>query len=387
MSNDRAHFDDYLEQTRIKHCILEKYLPAFFQVLKGANKNLLYIDGFAGRGTYTDADGAEVPGSPLRALQTIVDTPGLHERVAAIFFERDEALAVPLRARVEEFHEAHPEIRRPRVVNAEFAPAMNDLLERLDGRGSRIAPTFLLVDPCGVKGASFATISRFLSSKSTEAFIFFNITGIGRILGLGDGMGDTLRELLGGKERATELLRRVAVATDLQSKEKIIVGYYRELLIEHAGTPYVAPFRVEARNRKTSSHYLIHASSHATGFRIMKDVMWSVGQRADGAGGLVFEQASRSPNLVSLFDFHLQEIKVSVLRELEKVGPVKVSHFSVTLVERPEDQIASKGYKQALLALEGEGKVEVLEKDGSGNLAGRRRAGTLGDEYYVRVSG
>lgn len=64
-SNDREHFEDYRRQTQVKHEILAAYLPAYYNILKRREKNLLFIDGFAGRGTYTRAEtGEAVDGSP-----------------------------------------------------------------------------------------------------------------------------------------------------------------------------------------------------------------------------------------------------------------------------------------------------------------------------------
>ena len=47
-ANDRKHFEDYREQTQVKHEILAAYLPAYYHILKQSSKNLVYIDGFAG---------------------------------------------------------------------------------------------------------------------------------------------------------------------------------------------------------------------------------------------------------------------------------------------------------------------------------------------------
>ena len=69
MSNDRSHFEEYREQTRVKHEILEKYLRAYLHVLKGRNNNLLFIDGFAGPGAYQN-NGSSQPGSPIRGRST-----------------------------------------------------------------------------------------------------------------------------------------------------------------------------------------------------------------------------------------------------------------------------------------------------------------------------
>lgn len=63
--NDREHFDDYREQTQVKHSILAAYLPAYYHILKRSNKNLVYIDGFAGPGAYVQTrTGKTFDGSP-----------------------------------------------------------------------------------------------------------------------------------------------------------------------------------------------------------------------------------------------------------------------------------------------------------------------------------
>ena len=70
---DREHFEDYREQTQIKHSILAAYLPAYYHILKGSNDNLIYIDGFAGPGAYVQTGtGDTFNGSPILALHTLV---------------------------------------------------------------------------------------------------------------------------------------------------------------------------------------------------------------------------------------------------------------------------------------------------------------------------
>ena len=72
MGNDSKHFEDYREQTRVKHEILSAYLPAFFTILGSRHKNLVFIDGFAGPGTYKESEtGTSHNGSPIRALEVI----------------------------------------------------------------------------------------------------------------------------------------------------------------------------------------------------------------------------------------------------------------------------------------------------------------------------
>jgi three-Cys-motif partner protein len=86
--NDREHFEDYRNQTRVKHEILDAYLDPYFQIVGSKNPDLLYIDGFAGRGSYTKADTGEVfDGSPLRALKLIASNKTFSAKVSTVFIQ------------------------------------------------------------------------------------------------------------------------------------------------------------------------------------------------------------------------------------------------------------------------------------------------------------
>src|ERR1051326_8578928 len=83
---DREHFEDYREQTQVKHSILAAYLPAYYHILKRSSKNLVYIDGFAGPGSYVQSQtGKTFDGSPLLALQLIADNEDFSRQVRTIF--------------------------------------------------------------------------------------------------------------------------------------------------------------------------------------------------------------------------------------------------------------------------------------------------------------
>ncbi len=87
-----------------------------------------------------------------------------------------------------------------------------------------------------------------------------------------------------------------------------------------------------------------------------------------------------------IFDFQLAQIKKQILSTLQARGSVKAEHFYETLTGLPENMISTKGYRQALLSLESEGAVIVLNKDGSGTPAGKRKRNTLAAGYYVGVT-
>lgn len=381
---DREHFEDYRDQTRVKHEILEAYLPAYFNILKRWDKNLLFIDGFAGRGTYTKEDTQETfDGSPLRALKLIASKPAFAEKVSAIFVEADEELFPQLEQCVEQFYKTNKHMREPTCLHGTFTECVAEILEEVKGK---LAPAFLFVDPCGVSGTSLHTISSVMDRDKCEAFIFFNIDGVRRTAGLSE-LSEVLVDLMGSKDRAKALYDRLKKTADVHRREELILSNYREAL-NSIGAKYTTAFRIEHEDKKKTSHYLIHATKHPLGFKIMKEVMWSRGRSENKRGGLEFAQASRTV-FAPLFG-PLYDIKNDILNAV-KTGPRCVGLFYDEWVERPEDAYSRSAYKQALLELESDGDIEVLDKDGKtpkpASMRKRHKGEpTLGDGYYVRLA-
>jgi three-Cys-motif partner protein len=382
--NDREHFEDYREQTQVKHDILAAYLPAYFHILKRWNNNLVYIDGFAGPGCYVRiATGEEFDGSPIRALRLIASNEDFSKQVSTVFIESDDVLFNLLKDAVDNFYEEHPNIRKPIYRLGTFSDTLNEILGGLAGK---LAPTFLFVDPCGVSGTSFDTIRAVMENDKCEAFIFFNIDGVRRIAGLPD-LSPVLVELMGSKERAKGLYEKLKTTKTAGQREELILLEYCKALTDEMGTQYIIPFRVEYENKKKASHYLIHATKHPLGFSIMKDVMWRHGHGEDEAGGLEFRQKGRT-NFVPMFDKHA-DIKEEILDALRR-GLLKVSVFYRDWTMRPTDMRCEAAYRQALLELENESKIEVLGKDGKNVITVKARRKiqskpTLAKDYYVRL--
>jgi len=385
-ASDRAHFEDYREQTQVKHEILAAYLAPYFQIVGTTNNNLVYIDGFAGRGSYTKADTGEVfDGSPLRALKLIASNDTFSKKVTAVFIEVDEELYRPLDKVVADFWAANQHIRKPMTDRCTFAEGVQKFLDRAKGN---LAPTFLFVDPCGVSGTSFDTIRKVMACKSSEAFIFFNIDGVRRIAGLAE-LSDVLIDLLGSQKRAEKLFAGLQQTHDVGERERMILACYREALKEDMRVSFTIPFRVESEDRQKTSHYLVHATNHHLGFKIMKEVMWGRGHSEEGDRGLQFAQASRTDYVV-LFDPR-HDVKAEILSAL-RAGSRCVDLFYLDWVFRPHDLLCQPAYKQALLELEASGEIEVLDKKDKRTLrplASRRLhkgKPTLGEGYYVRLT-
>jgi three-Cys-motif partner protein len=317
------------------------------------------------------------------ALQLIAENKEFSSKVSTIFIEADDVLFETLNRKVNDFYSMHPQIRKPICRHGTFADQLNEILK---GIPIYLAPTFLFVDPCGVSGTNFETIRAVMENPKCEAFIFFNIDGIRRIAGLGE-LSPVLVELMGTSARAKELYDKLRQTNSVAARERIILSEYCKALRQEMGAKYIIPFRIEHENRMTTSHYLIHASKHPLGFRIMKDVMWRRGHGEDEPGGLELRQRSRA-DFVPLFDRHA-DIKAEILNAL-KARPLRVSVFYEEWTMRPDDMHCEAAYRQSLLELERTGQIEVLSKDMQQVVDVNRRRrpkgkATLGKDYSVRL--
>jgi len=383
-----SHFEDYKEQTRIKHEILTKYLKPYFEIrAKGNHDNLVYIDAFAGCGEYKSDAGAQ-PGSPIRALATFASLKsGIGGKVTSIFIEERKAFFDELVAAVLKFAPESKGLRTPHLSHGTFESEVNDLLSALRAKNAQLAPSFLFADPCGVDGLKFSALIRYLKEAQGEAFLFFNYSGVTRIAGVGYKAGGTLVNLLGGDDRARSLIERLE-GQNADAKEEIIIAAYLEALDYEIKDLFSTAFRIEFEDKRSTSHYLIHLTRNDLGFKLMKEIMWPLGRTNEGDGALSLEQASVAGNR-PLFRPRWDEVKASILRDLQAAaGPLATNYFYDTLSSQRGNQLCRPAYRKALLELEAAGRVIIKKGDNITTAATRPKRGgpTLGDNYSIHLA-
>jgi three-Cys-motif partner protein len=348
-------------QTKLKHEILTNYLQAYCTVLGSNHLNLIYVDGFAGRGFYSEGDSMH-PGSPIRAMQLFAKSDDHRSKVTCFFVESNEEYVSELQTKVEEQQTSAPLKKKPVVYGGSFADFMSQLRQHLT-QGNDLAPTFLFVDPCGVDGVKMADLSNVLARAGCELFLFFNYEGINRIAGNAEkqGSSDTLVALFGSEERVQHLIGLLRVAEGPRHREEIILSEFFRSLRESADAKYQLPFRIEHEAKGKTSHYLLHATKHPHGFKIMKSVMGKAARNMGGVGGLELLQASnkRGGQLFEPPSFEI--MRQDILTEIAK-GPRKVSMFRTDWVVRPTDMFTDDDYKRVILELEASNKIVVFDK-------------------------
>lgn len=171
------HFEEFPPHTRMKHLVLKGYLGSYIPKIAlgvpGANR-LTIIDGFAGRGY----DGAGQGGSPViiareaaGAQSTLKTRFQRRITIRMDMVEADEAHFAELVAYMEPFGDT---LQFHRGTLAEVLPK----LLRTAGND----PTFVFIDPYGIKGLDHAMFGEILSRPRAELFVLIDADGADRLL-------------------------------------------------------------------------------------------------------------------------------------------------------------------------------------------------------------
>jgi len=347
----------YREHIRVKHELLKKYLYVWIIKLGKFYRKIIFFDGFAGRGEYTDEKTGEVltAGSPIIALRLAdkllqkCEQKGrkpYFDKFVCIAVEKDKDNFKNLQSIINKEIEKLKFKDKIKVlsINDEFANVVTELVEKV---GVKIAPSFFFIDPFGFSGVPFKVIKDILSLPRTEIFLTFMTRDINRFLRL-----PQVEKHLNALYPTSEW-RQIYQIRSWKERDKVLLNLYMKSLHEIAGVKLFA-FRVCMDEKYQTLYYLIHATKHFDGLKIMKDIM-----RKQGASG---EFAWLGPKEISyryqqkLFDDTIPSLKEYLLKMFE--GESKT--FDEILEETYEDtRFVEKEYRQALKELENEGKIKI----------------------------
>jgi len=270
--------------TRAKHEILRRYLQAWTPILmQGGFPEIVYVDGFAGPGRYSDGE----DGSPVIALRAALE---YRERTGKIirfeFVERDEE-------RADVLGEVIGELDTPNNFQIEirggetFEMAFERILDSF--RGRRLPPTFAFIDPFGWTGVPFSIIQEIMRNPSCEVLVNFMYEEINRFLSLPN------QEIHFDALFGTGEWREGRQLAEPQARKLFLHDIYYRQLREGANAKYVRSFEMR-NNRDRVDYYLYYATNNILGLNKMKDAMWKV----DETGEFSFSDATDTNQLVLL---------------------------------------------------------------------------------------
>ena len=223
------------EHTRVKHELLNKYLTPWIYKLGSANRELLYIDGFAGRGEYNEAGKSNDIGSPIIAMRKAQEHRAKIPKFWCLFVEKDKENFDNLCMVIEREKAScpHPKIN---CVNGDFEAEVTKLLNEKQGR---LPPTFCFIDPFGFN-APFSVVKRIMAIPRAEVFFTFMSRDINRFTS-SEIHTDALNKLFGTS--AWEEIKDNPKIGHI--REKYLLNLYKSQLDKEAKVKYIIPFMVK----------------------------------------------------------------------------------------------------------------------------------------------
>ncbi len=334
------------EHTRVKLELLEKYLRGWVKILGKWHRRVLYLDGFAGRGQYEEGEKKVVDGSPIRAMRVGQSFKNYVAEFIAVFVESNLDNYVNLHKVVASEKTNCPNVITE-VVHGEFALVVADILDDLDRKGAKMAPSFFFIDPFGFGGVPFTLIRRIFSRPRTEVFFTFMSRDMNRFLS-SPSHQVALRQLF----ETEEWIKLLHLPEE--ARQEALVALYRTQLMKEAGVKFVWPFRVSHTEKREVIYHLLHASNHFKALMLMKGIMYNQG--AEGAFTYFGpDEAHFGRDQARLGPFDLGPIKKLLV---EKFGGKELA-FEDIMQETWDTPYVEKNYRQAIHELQEEGRVVV----------------------------
>lgn len=278
--------------TQAKHEILRNYLKAWFPILSRWSGRILYLDGFAGPGIYLGNE----PGSPIIAIETAVEH-SLRQRFGELFFlfiEKDPDRAAKLKEVLTNHFPNLPKNIGYQVVGAEFAPTLEQVLQSLEQREAKLAPTFAFLDPFGFSGFPMKLIGRMMSYEKCEVLITFMEGFVNRFT-------DEMREPALNELYATVEWKKIREIVDPSQRQRFLLDLYERQLRNVGGAKYVRSFGMINRYSQPL-YYLVFGTKHWKGLEVMKYAMFKV----DRTGAYKFSDLT-DPNQTYLVDYGTEQ--------------------------------------------------------------------------------
>jgi three-Cys-motif partner protein len=349
--------------TQSKHTILRRYWEAWLPIMTRFNQRVLYIDGFAGPGSYAGGE----DGSPLIALKSARDH---HARpkseVVFTFIEKDKERFDHLLQTIEQIKPTLPQNFRVHCANGTFDDQMTEVLNGLEQQRTQLAPSLVFIDPFGFSHTPFRTVQRIMQNPRCEILVTFMYEEINRFLSHPSHV-ETYDQLFG-----TDEWRAVLGISDPDVRRRMIHDIYRDQL-RNAGVEYVRSFEMLNLGNRTD-YFLFFGTHSLRGLEKMKEAMWKV----DPSGTFQFSDFTDANRTMKLFsdqpDFEALK-KMIVARFNGTDVPIKdLSNF--VLSDTPF--LGTHFKTQILKPMELQGELSVLRAK-----VGRRQ-GTFPDGTVVR---
>ena len=283
-----------------KHEVLMRYLLAWFPILgQSSFPRIVYIDGFAGPGRYSNGE----DGSPIIALKTALRyADRIKGDMSFLFVEKAQDRADMLRSVVNTL-DLPGHFNVCVISGSKFDIELTSFIDSL----TRPVPIFAFIDPFGWTGIPFSSIRRILTSPNCEVLVNFMYEPVNRFINMPE-QSDNFDALFG-----TTDWRKLIDLSDPDERRQESHDLYMRQLQHSAHARYARSFEMKNVGNRTN-YYLFYATNSLLGLKKMKEAMWKV----DPSGGYTFSDATNFSQFV-LFgnEPRLEILKAQIINQFQ----------------------------------------------------------------------
>ena len=272
MDQAEDFFSDLKEWSARKLSIIEKYVDGFSKILGRRSKEIYYVDGFAGRGTYDKGE----KGSPVLAAEAsqAFQQSNMPFTLICMNVEKDHDNFVNLSVETKRFANL--------VKNFEgsFDDNIDTILLQLSGN-----PAVFFLDDFGIKGTDWDSVEKVIARKdSTDIWIRFDYKTVRRLAGFYDsnakdaqGKLNTLQNLFGVTD-SKYLQARLGGGTSEERINNAVILYIEQLeqtFNKFGKRGFAASYPIISINEQRKYH-LIFACAHPKAATLASNIVNSI---------------------------------------------------------------------------------------------------------------
>jgi len=260
-----SNYEGGREPARVKHSLLEEYLPELAYRIGRMWDSLAYVDGFAGPWKTQDPSHADssfaIAIDALRRTQVgLRDVHGRDLHVTCVLVEQNNVAFAELERFAAGETSSDFEVH---ALHGEFINTIPDI-DRIAKGGGKDPFKFVLLDPTGWAQVPMEKLKSFLNGRSSEVLVTLMVRDINRFLGQED-RAESYRRLF-GRPGVLEKLRK----TPAEVRAEQAVLEYSQSLKELCGFKYVSAAVILEPNKESIRYFLVYATNHPRGIEVFK---------------------------------------------------------------------------------------------------------------------
>ncbi|MGA2070278.1 MAG: three-Cys-motif partner protein TcmP [Sedimentisphaerales bacterium] len=355
---------DITPHTLAKHQILTTYLKAWMPIMShqshqigAAGGRLLFVDGFAGPGSYKGGE----EGSPILAIKSVLGhSHDFQIPVRFLFIEEDAErcnFLIDAVQKQKQQIDRCSKIESYLVKQGDCKKVLTSYLNDLQNKGEKLGPALFFLDQFGFSDVPMELITRIMANPVCEVFSYLNWGNMNRFL-TDETKWSSITSAFGSEEW------QEVFKLEVSKRAAFMLETYKKAIKQRTHSKYVWNFAMCDENG-TLLYWLVFSTNSLRGLEVMKSAMWKV----DKTGGFRFSD-NENPYQLALFASCTDKILAGEIK-------TKLSGQTLTVEQVKEFVLTNTPaylFKESLKILEDAKDLEII------SAPPKRRKGTFPDD-------